>query len=262
MRRNITTALTVGLIATIGFAGAQTLHAQESVYSVNVVGFQKVDVSAANQGGLGLMSMPFDKDSPYIDRVVGTNGTAGSTAFTADNVIMFDTDTQTMRTFWLFSHTNPEFDRRWRDSAGFATNVFIPPGTGYWYRNRAEDDDHTVTLVGDVVMDDEIAVPIIEGLQILSYPFSSSAVLDNMDLTNGAAGSTAFDADNVIIFDNDSGMFKTYWLFSHTNPEFDRRWRDSSGFATNVYINPGEGFWYRSRSETSFEWTASRPYDL
>lgn len=249
------------LACAILISAVASTHAQESVYSVNIVGFQRLDIVSPESGGLDLIANPFDKEESYIDLVVGTNGTAGTTAATADNVTLFDTTTQTMRTFWLFEHSNPEFNRRWRDTSGFATNVYLTPGMGYWYRNRGETS-RDITLVGDVVMDDEISMVIVPGLQILAYPYSTSVILDDLSLTNGVAGVTAATSDNLTVYNAETQSFQTYWLFEHANPDFDRRWRDVSGFATNVVINPGQGFWYRSRSESSFEWSETRPYDL
>ena len=104
------------------------------VYSLNVVGFQKV--SALASGGLVLSSTPFDRDAANLDNVLGTNGIAASTLGLADNCLMYDKYTQSYLIYWLFSHTNPSLNRKWRSSSGLATNVFIQPGQGFWYRSR------------------------------------------------------------------------------------------------------------------------------
>jgi len=229
------------------------------VYSLNVVGFQKV--SALASGGLVLGSTPFERDVANLDNVLGTNGISGSTLATADNCLMYDKFGQSYLQYWLFSHTNPSLNRRWRSASGLATNVYLLPGQGFWYRNRASSDA-TIVMAGDVVDVGAITNLIVPGLQMLSYPFSTSIRMTDLKLTNGVSGTTLATADNIMMYVQTNQSFNQYWLFSHTNPSLNRKWRSSSGLATNVFIQPGQGFWYRSRLSTSNLWVEVKPYTL
>ena len=253
-RFNKSAAIVATTLLLASWASAQTAE----VFSLNVVGFQKVTVSPSNTGaGLFLESTPFEQDLSNIDGVVGTNGTAGITAAQGDNVILFDKYTQGYITYWLFSHVNPALNRHWRSGSGLATNVYLYPGMGYWHKNQS-GSNLNIVLVGDVVADGTVTNAIVPGLQLISYPFSTSIRMTDMTLTNGTPGTTAAQADNIMLYENQS--FVTYWLFSHANPTLHRKWRSGSGLATNVFIQPGRGFWYRSRSaETNF-WIEARPY--
>ena len=229
------------------------------VYSLNVVGFQKV--SALASGGLVLSSTPFDRDAANLDNVLGTNGIPGATAATADNCLMYNKYTQSYLIYWLFSHTNPSLNRHWRSASGLATNVDLLPGQGFWYRNRASSDA-TLVMAGDVVDVGAVTNLIVPGLQMMSYPFSTSIRMTELTLTNGAPGATATTADNIMMYVPTNQSFNIYWLFSHTNPALNRKWRSASGLATNVFVQPGQGFWYRSRLATSNLWVEAKPYTL
>jgi hypothetical protein len=117
-------------------------------------------------------------------------------------------------------------------------------------------------MVGDVVNDAAVTNTIVEGLQMISYPFSAPVVVSALTLTNGVAGTSVGTADNLIFYVPSNQSYKTYYLFSSGNPSFHRRWRDTSSFATNVMVNPGQSFWYRSRTNTPLTWVEKRPYTL
>jgi hypothetical protein len=252
--------VTTGLLALL-ITALPAFSQNDAVYSVNIIGMQKVNTAPASSGGLTMLSMPFDLNEPTIDKVVGTNGIAAATAASADNVLIFNPITQSYTTYWLFFSTNPSFNRKWRSSSGFATNVFLSPGAGVWYRSRAASNQ-VITLVGDVVNKSAVTNLIRPGLQVLSYPFSSSIVMSDLKLTNGTAATTAANADNIQLYNPETQLYTTYWLFFSTNPSFNRRWRSSAGFATNVVIQSGSAFWYRSRGTENINWVETTPYEL
>lgn len=252
--------LASGLIASLLLPAVQA-QITDAVYSVNIIGMQKVTAVSTNDGGLVMIANPFIKSETYIDKIVGTSGVAGATLGAADNVQIFNPLSQQFDNYWLFSSANPAFNRRWRSSSGFATNVNLTPGMGFWYRNRS-GQSMQVTMVGDVETDATVTNVVMPGLQILSYPYSAPCALTDLGLTNGVAGSSLGVADNIQIYDPATKQFNNYWLLSNANPLFNRKWRSTSGLATNVVVNPGQSFWYRSRSISNIVWVASRPYDL
>jgi len=249
--------------AVVLLVAATATHAQPTttVYSVNVVGFQKVNAVSTNSGGLVLVANPFEKANPFIDRVVGTGGVAGANAGLADNVQVFNPGIQEFQTYWLFSSANPAFNRKWRNTTGFATNVYLTPGMGFWYRNRA-GTNLPITLVGDVVTDPAITNYIAPGLQILSYPYSAPIKLGHITLTNGIAGSSVGNADTIQLYDPVTKQFQNYWLFSSANATFNRKYRNTTGLATNITIQPGQSFWFRSRTNVVMQWVETIPYNL
>lgn len=256
--------------AACGFA-FQSVYAQtDSVYSVNIVGFQKVVVPPSDVGGgLQLLGVPFDATPGNLDQIVGTHGTYGDSALNADNIIIFDPDApETERYKRYYLRKNQENAPMWRTTGTtqvWATNVYLYPNDGFWYLNRA-----TVAItnlfVGDVVEDDEFSMEIVPGLQLLSYPYSAPILLSDLGLTNGTSGGSALVADLVTLYDPlaDPGkQYVRYYLRPDTNNT--PTWRVAEGkqhWATNVTIQPYQGFWYQSRATSNFTWTGTKPYTL
>ena len=252
-------SFTSGMFVAVVCSGVALSSFAQEVYSPNVVGFQKVTVVSSNLGGLFLGSTPFNQEQPYIDRVVGTNGVAAAGSGSADNVIIYNKSNQLYTTYWLYSNAAPSFNRRWRSGTGFATNVYLTPGMGYWYLSRASSNT-TLILAGEAVDQLVVTNTIVPGLQILSYPFSANVRISDLTLTNGVAAVGSGSADNIILYEPTNALFTTYWLYSNAAPSFNRRWRSGTGFATNVFIKSGEGFWYQSRTSTNLLWIETRPY--
>ena len=257
---------TSGMLVALVCSGVALSSLAQEVYSPNVVGFQKVTAVSTNQGGLIMGSAPFNRDVPNIDNVVGTNGFAGTSETTADNLYMYNptggvNGAGAYEVYYLRSSANPAINRHWITSAGLATNVYILPGDGYFYRNRATSNT-TIILAGEVVNDVTITNIIVPGLQMLSYPFNTAIRMTDMSLTNGKTAGSGGEsiADNIVLYEPTNRLYTVYWLNASANPANDRKWRTSSGLATNVFIQQGQSFWYRNRLGTNFRWVEARPY--
>lgn len=134
----------------------------------------------------------------------------------------------------------------------------LEPATGLWLLTVENSDGQTANMAFDLrptdYPPDTLGKSIEPGLQLLGCPFGSEIALSTLTLTNGTRGATFFDGDNIMIYDNAGGAFSNYWLDSSGT------WVDNSGPATNVTIDPGGGFWYRSRGGSSFNWNEPRPW--
>jgi hypothetical protein len=258
----------MGLMAPILQVPAQT----DVVYSVNVVGFQKVTVPPADVGGgLQLLGVPFDANPGTLDEVVGTHGIYGSTVGTADNIIMYDPTagpSAQYKTYYLRFNASAE-KPMWRyagETQVWATNVYLYPNQGFWYRNRATVA-FTNVMTGDVVYDATVSVTVRPGLQLLSYPYSSEIVMTDLGLTNGTYGSTVGTADTIIMYDPEAApgqQYLTYYLRFNAL-EGKPMWRYAGStqvWATNTVIKPQQGFWYKSIGAGNFEWLENRPYNI
>jgi hypothetical protein len=134
----------------------------------------------------------------------------------------------------------------------------LEPGTGLWLLTVENSDGQTASMAFDLrpttYPPDQLGKSIEPGLQLLGCPFGSPIALSDLALTGGQSGATFFEGDNIMIYDNASGSFSNYWLDS------SGVWVDNSGPVTNVTIQPGDGFWYRSRGGSSFNWNEPRPW--
>lgn len=264
--KNTVCFLAMGLMGSISPAIGQT----NSVYSINVVGFQKVTVPPSDMGaGLQLLGVPFDANPGTMDEVVGTHGVYGTSEVLADNIILFDpavAEEQQYRIFYLrFNNTLQKPMWIAADGNIWATNVYLHANDGFWYRNRSSATITNV-LTGDVVNEDTVTKIIQPGLQLLSYPYSTPIPLTDMGLTNGVYGTSEVLADNMIFYDpsaTEGQQYVIYYLRFNKSLQMPM-WIAADGnlWATNVVVHPHQGFWYRSRSTNNIPWIEEKPYQL
>lgn len=244
MKKIMSMALTGLLAATVAHA------ASNEVYSVNVVGFQKLD---ARSNGFMMVNVPFDAASNTLDGIIGTQLVGHKSSLYADNIMIWDPVTQSYSTY--FKKT----DNLWYDSANGlrATNVYITSDMGMWVRNR-QATNQQVTLVGDVVDDSVITNVLLEGYNLVSYPFSSEININDSCLTNGYGHKSSLYADNIMLWDDAAQAYNTYFL------KTDKKWYDASNgiLTTNTTIGQGKGFWFRRRGAGDLNWVEQKPYNL
>jgi len=224
------------------------------VYSLNIVGFQKV---ASESSGLSMVSTPFERTPATLDDVLGDQLTAGKSQSQADQVIIWNATGAYYETYWL-----KNTDQKWYTAGALpelASNTYVSTEMGFWVRNR-RDSNQIVVVSGDVVDDPVLTNYLIQGLTMVSYPFSTEVDINECGLTNGTAGKSQSVADQIIAWDANLQAYETYWL-----KNTDRKWYTGGALpevATNVLVGAGRGFWYRNRGDSTFEWIEARPYTL
>lgn len=266
MKQTIRTAAIITCAAAF-LLGNQATHADSnSVYSVNIVGFQQIELDGPSQRFL--VAPPFLTGDQNLEDLFAEGALieSGQPA-TADKILYWDTEEQQ---YVSLGHFNSKFYRLTADGAyelpPVEVNPHIPLGSGFWVSTASDvAGARPVTLSGDVLMDDDASVSIIEGLQIVSFPFATDMPLGDFSvLSSGAtAASVPAEADQVIVWNVEQQQYERFALF-----ENDGNWYalDGAGSwilppqeSTHVF-QPGEAFWYRARN--SFTWQETRPFDL
>lgn len=237
------------LFSAVCFSTLASAQITDAVYSVNIIGMQKVPVTS----NLVIRSNPFN--ASLIDDVAGKSGKASSFSTSADNVLLFDPVTQSYVTYYLGS--NATLGVHWRLGSAPQTNLFVSPSQGFFYRSRSLQP-WTNTVVGDVVTATAVTNIIRPGLNLLSYPFSVSRNLTNLNLRIGKASSFSTSADNLMIFDQQTQGYITYYLGS--NATLGVHWRLGGAAVTNLVLDPSSGFFYRNRSTNNLVWVEQSPY--
>jgi len=246
------TSWKLGLLvcAGIGIAAGAAMAQSGEVYSLNIVGFQKVTRAS---GGMTMVSTPFWKATPPVQEVVGTQLVGGKNSGVADNILVWNKTNQTYATYWLNN------SGVWSDMSGLpATNAMLTPDMGFWVRNR-RTSNQTVVVSGDVTDDAVVTNVLFSGMNLVSYPFSTDIDINLSGLTNGKSGKNSAGADNISIWNAVTQSYGTYWLNN------SRQWCDLGGTpVSGVKVGSGVGFWYRNRNtNTAFiTWVEVRPYTL
>lgn len=253
----------------LGYAAIQAGAATDEVFSVNVVGFQKV---AALSNKQILVSMPFSADSYDINQVVGGQLVAGKNDASADKILFWDVTLQQYKTFYLRTKAGT-ITNKWVELGGNedipATNGLLRYSSGAWLLKPAGiagQSNQTVILCGDVVNMGAVTT-LVYGtsagyMNLISYPYSTPVGINAMRLTNGVAGKNDSASDRLYAWDAASQSYVTYYFRTKAGT-ITNRWVVNSGNedvpATNM-INPQEAFWYIGK--TNFTWIAVRPYTL
>ncbi len=242
-----------------------TLHAQtDAVYSLNVVGFQKLQAFDESRK-YKLTATPFEAEDPNINSVISTQLTGGTSYGNSDDILKWDPTNQQYLKYYLVGDVpDPHFKHKWYDmqTSDVASNTDMLPGEGFWIRSR-QSYTQTVVVVGDVVDDDDFTNHITAGFNLLSYPYSASIALNDTSFTNGGVGGSSFgSSDNIYIWNSTNQVYEKYFLVGDVgDPHFNHKWYDlqTSDTATNIYLEPGMGFWYRHRG-SGFDWIEPKPY--
>ena len=234
------------------------------VYSLNVVGFQKVTAPASR---LQISATPFDQANPNIDSAVGAQLTGSDAYGVSDNILLWNVQGQAYSNYFIAGGVGEPYDGHWftpglLPASNFPAN--IQPGQGFWIRSR-QSSTQTVVLAGDVPADPVVTNHIYAGLQILSYPYSTPRSIEIMTLTNGGVGGDAYGvSDNIMLWDYNTQAYSNYFLAGGVGAPYDGHWftpglLPATNF--NITVQPGQGFWYRHRGG-GFNWIEAKPYTV
>ncbi len=251
----------------------------QTVSSVNIVGFNRVDIPGNDQ--LRLVAPVFLNGSNTVtntvftlDALLGTNNLTANWDSSHASVVYLWIDF-TYKAVWLNDGgwSNPDVDYKWcYDNGGTpvacAGTYDVALGSGFWLKTRGSS---TNTLFsGDVVAAPTMEVGLSNGLCLIANPYSVGQNLDDMISTNDGAVANwnSSMSDGVYIWNN--GTYLTAWLNdgAWSDPNIDFRWcYDNGGIpvpcvSNDLYkIDAGEGFWYKRRG-SSTNWIADRPYSV
>jgi hypothetical protein len=244
----------VAMVLVPGLALGQT------AYSVNVVGFQKVELQDQD---FAMGGMPFIPGDPDIQEVIGPQLTAKAGAAAADNIWLWDLSGQTYQQLFLKKSAGGIGTDLWVTAVGeaIATNEIYDGSAFFLDENRSLTQ--TVVVVGDVVEDGVITNVIVPGFNMVAYPFSADAAINDLTFDNGRAKAGAAAADNIWLWDVPAQTYLQFFLKKNAGGTGTDQWVNAVGetFATNV-ITTGNGFFYESKNTQNVEWVQARPYTL
>ncbi len=232
-------------VAVASIAMAQT----DVVYSVNVVGFQKVDTAPA---GLTQKGMPFDAPDNEINNVIGTQLTSSKNYGGADKIIMWDPGSQTYRIAW-FKNTDQWL---YSDTGTVTTNFDLTSSVGFFVDSPVASTQE-FTMVGDVVNVAAVTNTLVAGLNLISDPYGVDRSINELGI-NGTASKNYGGADKLIVWDVSSQTYKKYWYRNTLGPGWTEFGVDS--VLTTDVVAGADGVWLEAINE--FDWVSTRPYTI
>ena len=250
------------LIATMVVLVAAVAVAQE-VTSVNVVGFTK---KLLDTGSRVLVSAPFDviDGTKTLKSVLGTDQlTPASNYLLADRVVMFDTVAGQYQNYAIYDGDMEYYPcnnaAEWESSSPIDPD--IPEGAGFWIVSGTTQTNE-IALMGEVVTVATQEIDIVEGYQLVGYPFSSKIALKDMDFENDGATANGnyLLADRMVVWDVDH--YQAYGLYTDGAwyPCNDAAEWENAVSETERVLELGEGMWYISQSASTWQWSETNQY--
>jgi len=180
---------------------------------------------------------------------------------------------------WLFDSEGvyPAYDGTWINlSTGLVSIMELPPGAGYWVRNK-KLTSQTYFFDG-MVPQGEVPISIdVQASKTLQHqigiPFPVDLPLNEANTSlkaDGAKGGGDVNtADEIWCYVQSSNTYSRSWLFDSDGqyPSYDGIWIDlATGAPTTQVLSKGMGWWYKSKPDPdrvgspSWQWTAPVPY--
>jgi len=214
-------------------AASLVVQAQAQVYSVNAVGYTKVDLSK----GFSLISLPFNN--------------VGGAAQSLDDA--FGTNFIDSAAVYLYVPGTGYLVATYFAGFGWYDDSFQPCGTnkilrgeGFWVYSPSVTN---VVLAGEVpgASNATNSIGLVSGYQLVSFAYPVSLSLTNSGLT---------PSDSDMILQSVGGTYQTATYFAGFG------WYDDSFNPVDVTLQVGKGYWYRSAAASPTPWVQTKPYSF
>ena len=236
----------------------------------NPVGFVKLDLlknkfTMVKVPMVADMRLNEDEAGTCVGEMLADALYGGSSSGNSSQINIFDAVGKGFTTVWLYDDTYPAYVGKWIEGSGVSARS-LSDTQGYYIKRFADagPDTAQAVILGDVETADTKALLILDGFNMLCFPYPVDVGVNDGDmptLAEGAWGGTSSGAsDQINTFDGVG--FTTHWLFNGGVPAYDGKYIQGSGPSTYV-IGAGEGFYYRRLpGQGEFTWTVERPYTL
>lgn len=242
-----------GLLAIVGIFSANA----GEVESINMVGYSDVN---APKGSLSLIGVPFDGVAKEcsLATILNTTGlNEGGPLFSSGSDLIYIYNGSGYDIYALKPGVG------WVAYADYVTatepaDVQLEPGDGFWLsRTDATVEPATVKVLGEVVTAESISKNVEAGLDIMSYPYSSSVTLASFTTDGVTMGGPMFSSGSDLIYVYNGSGYDIYackpgvgWV-AYTDYV-------TATEASDVEIPAGESFWYDAQASTTLEF--NKPY--
>lgn len=234
MKRILTVAIVLGFMAT-GFA-----QASNTVSSVNIVGYNTVQLGAGDKIMVGLPWNQVQDVGVAVSELLGTN-------------LPHNTDVA------VWNRTNKIFQSStWKDDRGGArweNDQTIYRGDAFWVANGSGVNPIELTFSGEVPTAYSGAgttTVSIVGLDMVVYSYPTDIMFTNTELHSIATNHN----DSVSFWDTTTG----WQQYVYKDDRGGQRWEPT---VDSLKVDMGEAFWFDPAINTITNfWTETVPYDL
>jgi hypothetical protein len=216
------TALFVGA----SFMAGAIASAADTATSVNIVGFQKI---TCPKGQLVMVSTAFKS----------LDGTP------LKSVNVFSNQVPNGTSVYAYDSVTAQYKIDNKTIAGWGTNITYDGKMGFFVKvsPSAASNSYDVVMAGEVPMDSVITNSVYPALNMMGYPYTASIAWTNTSLAKNARNGD------------------TLYVWTGTNYDSYNKTISGWGPATNLVINTGMGFWFKSSRTSLTNFFDVRPYN-
>ncbi|HQL08054.1 MAG TPA: hypothetical protein PLE35_00535, partial [Lentisphaeria bacterium] len=243
------------------------------VESVNIVGYSTITLKqgfnmlACNFDGVGeAAGMTLDELVPGTTPGLTGSGSAGN----ADNILVFDADSQGYTIYYLYYATKgtTTYNNQWVLNASTPAGVTLQSGDAFWL-NLKNTTDLPATFVGQVPAEASKTLTLKQGFNMIGGQFTADWDPNGLGTAfwaaNGTGSGSAGNADNILVFDAATQGYTIYYLYYATKgtTTYNNQWvLNASTLAPAGFVKVGTGVWYSKKAAGDLEVPISRPYSL
>ena len=237
----------------IGFAamilGAAAVASAQDTVTIDVFGYQKVDIPPA--GGVNLVGFSFTSDQTvYLVDVFGTNQLTQSTrSRNADKVYVWNGSSYDT----FFQKPDGVF---YDVYSGSAATAEVAPGAALFLQSPlSASTTNVVTLSGAVLLSDSEQVAY-QGLLTLANPYPADLDLNgtNVDWSAATASNRSRNADKMYIWNPGTAQYDSFYL------DASRVWQPLISSVQSAVLPAGGGAFYDAKN--SFTNSVVRPFSV
>jgi hypothetical protein len=257
MKRTLSVATLLGLVATVASAATVT--------SQNTVGYKTLSIKG---GGFNMLAVNWDEvgggDKSIQDLFDTSTLTGGQAALDADNLLVWDDATAQYTTYFLYDSggTYPSWDGKWVDENVLYASATFANGSTFWLTTKGANT--SLTIAGEVPTEASVDTTIYPGFNMIGSSYAADLPLNfGIDVSgSGTGGQASLDADNLLVWDNATSQYTTYFLYDSggTYPSWDGHWVTDSVQWADASIPLGGAAWYTSKGAGNITWTETKPY--
>ncbi|MEI6970295.1 MAG: hypothetical protein WCL44_02155 [bacterium] len=261
------------LVASAIIMSGLAASAADTVYSVNVAGFSRIELPPGKQVLAGLQLDPFDATLLGLfgtNQLTAGDGTKSAGHRKADKISLWDaTSVPPGYTIYAIRNDDMKFHYVTNWLSPTSINPPITNGDGMWIQSgdtNLSNPSKVITLMGKAVATATQELEIVRGLQMLSYPFSSPMLLDTADfladgasLGDGTKSAGHRKADKISVWSPSPGSWTIYALKDNGKWYYVTNWLGNA--PSNVVFPLSQGFWYdHFTGGSTFVWSETNMY--
>jgi len=263
------------IVASLVLAGAAAM-AQTPVYSVNTVGYQKLNIVP----NLNMLALNWNavggSDAVGVQGLVDTANLVGALSQAdSDKLYVWNPAKLSgqggydLYYFYDSGSSDPVYDRKWyfAENDSLPTTNTIIRGQGMWLLHKGTAT--TTVMAGEVPTDPTNVVHFGVGLTQFGSAYTATLTFNGANNTwVGHGALSQADSDKIYVWNpskaSGQGGYDLYYFYDSgsADPVYDQKWyfAENDSLPTTNTMAMGSGAWYKGMGPSQAVWYEGKPY--